>query len=260
MLWLFRIFISITLFSFFVSPSFADETIERCFDHRKWSYNENFSLWVEDRTLFRCVQVDGVLKARTGDEGGMSDIILGDNNDGTDLQICRGKKEDDIVINGKIQFTDERDYNGNRWNLHCAALGDVFAKNASNQQSLAIGQRVGTQSPGRITFNPEDLLVKDPNITGFAVRSEDVNITGISKERDLRTLIIGFTNFVLPYVSVLSIFAIVAGGFFYLLSFANDELHTKAKTILTYVMVGIVLILTAVTIVNTLLSAGGGGG
>lgn len=84
-------------------------------------------------------------------------------------------------------------------------------------------------------------------------------IKGISHESSLINLIIGWTNFMLPYVNVLAIFAIVAAGMMYLVSFANDELHTKAKGILSYVVIGIVLIYSAFTIVNTLLSVSGSG-
>ncbi len=81
-------------------------------------------------------------------------------------------------------------------------------------------------------------------------------IRGISHEGSLINLIIGWTNFLLPYVNVLSIAAIVAAGLMYILSFTNEELHTKAKSILIYVVIGIVLVYSAFTIVNTLLKVG----
>jgi hypothetical protein len=82
-------------------------------------------------------------------------------------------------------------------------------------------------------------------------------IRGISHEESLINLIIGWTNFLLPFVNVLSIAAIVAAGLMYIVSFTNDELHSKAKSILIYVTIGIVLVYSAFTIVNTLLKVGG---
>ena len=84
----------------------------------------------------------------------------------------------------------------------------------------------------------------------------ETEIKGISHEGDLVNLIIGWTNFLLPYVNVLSVAAIVVAGFMYIMSFTNEELHTKAKSILTYVAIGIILVYSAFTIVNTLLKVG----
>jgi cytochrome bd-type quinol oxidase subunit 2 len=86
----------------------------------------------------------------------------------------------------------------------------------------------------------------------------DTEIKGISHEGSLINLIIGWTNFLLPYVNVLSILAIVLAGIMYIASFTSEELHTKAKSILGYVVIGIILVYSAFTIVNTLLQVGGG--
>lgn len=81
-------------------------------------------------------------------------------------------------------------------------------------------------------------------------------IRGISHEGSLINLIIGWTNFLLPFVNVLSIAAIVVAGFMYIISFTSEDLHSKAKTILIGVVIGIVLVYSAFTIVNTLLKVG----
>lgn len=95
-----------------------------------------------------------------------------------------------------------------------------------------------------------------PVYTGLGVQvpDEDLIPGGISKKKSLGDLIIFYTNATLPYVSVISIFAFVAAGLFYILSFTNEELNAKAKNIMTYVVIGIVIIFSAYTIVNTLLS------
>lgn len=88
---------------------------------------------------------------------------------------------------------------------------------------------------------------------GVQVPSEELVPQGISRRRDLSELIVFYTNATLPYVSVVSVFVFVAAGIFYILSFANDELNAKAKSMMTYVVIGIVIIFSAYTIVNTLL-------
>jgi len=90
--------------------------------------------------------------------------------------------------------------------------------------------------------------------SGVQVPGENLIPQGISRRRSLSELIIFYTNVTLPYVSVISVLAFVAAGIFYILSFTNEELSGKAKTMMTYVVIGIIIIFSAYTIVNTLLS------
>ncbi|MDD3066297.1 MAG: pilin [Candidatus Gracilibacteria bacterium] len=72
-------------------------------------------------------------------------------------------------------------------------------------------------------------------------------------------MIAGWTNFVLPFVSVLAITALIYAGFLYITAFGNEEQTGKAKKIILWVVVGIVLIISAYAIVNTLVSEGSNG-
>jgi len=67
-------------------------------------------------------------------------------------------------------------------------------------------------------------------------------------------MISGWTNFVLPFVSVISIAAIVYAGFLYITAMGNEDQVGKAKNILLFVVIGIILIFSAYSIVNTVLS------
>lgn len=91
--------------------------------------------------------------------------------------------------------------------------------------------------------------------TGTGVKVPDASLVakGISKERSLIKLIVFYTNATLPYVSVISVFAFVSAGLYYILSFTNEELNAKAKSMMIYVVIGIIIIFSAYTIVNTLL-------
>lgn len=88
---------------------------------------------------------------------------------------------------------------------------------------------------------------------GVQVPSEELIPSGISRRQSLSELIVFYTNATLPYVSIISVFAFVAAGLFYILSFTNEELNGKAKNIMTYVVIGILIIFSAYTVVNTLL-------
>ena len=73
-------------------------------------------------------------------------------------------------------------------------------------------------------------------------------------------MITGWTNFALPFVSVIAIVALIYAGFLYLTSFGNDEQSGKAKKIIIWVVLGIVLIISAYAIVNTLIETDNSGG
>ncbi|MFH0776519.1 MAG: hypothetical protein V1936_02810 [Patescibacteria group bacterium] len=71
-------------------------------------------------------------------------------------------------------------------------------------------------------------------------------------------MITGWTNFMLPFVSVIAIAALIYAGFLYLTAMGNDEQTKKAKKILVWVVLGIVIIFSAYAIVNTVLSGNSG--
>lgn len=92
---------------------------------------------------------------------------------------------------------------------------------------------------------------------GVQVPSADMVASGIIKEMSLINLIVFYTNATLPYVSVLAVLAFVGAGMFYILSFANEDLNGQAKNMMIYVVIGIIIIISAYTIVNTLLRFAG---
>ncbi len=73
-------------------------------------------------------------------------------------------------------------------------------------------------------------------------------------------MITGWTNFALPFIGALAIAAIVYAGFLYITSAGNNEQTEKAKKIIIWVVIGIIVIFSAYAIVNTLLSGNSGGG
>gem|GEM_PF-3797708 len=73
-------------------------------------------------------------------------------------------------------------------------------------------------------------------------------------------MITGWTNFLLPFVGAIAIAAIVYAGFLYLTAAGNDEQAGKAKKIIIWVVIGIIVIFSAYAIVNTLLGSDSGGG
>lgn len=73
-------------------------------------------------------------------------------------------------------------------------------------------------------------------------------------------MITGWTNFLLPFVSALAIAALIYAGFLYITAAGNNEQSEKAKKIIIWVVIGIILILSAYAIVNTLVTSNSGTG
>ncbi len=75
---------------------------------------------------------------------------------------------------------------------------------------------------------------------------------GVSTEKDLNVLIIGWVNFFLILVGVIAVIVIIYAGFLYITTGAEDGAE-KAKKIVLYAVLGILLILASYAIVNTII-------
>ncbi|MDP3975407.1 MAG: PKD domain-containing protein [bacterium] len=77
---------------------------------------------------------------------------------------------------------------------------------------------------------------------------------------DLRQLVVMITNYVLGFLGLVAITAIIYAGILYVAYFGNDDLMAKAKNIIMYVAIGILVILLSYAIVNALILATGSDG
>lgn len=73
-----------------------------------------------------------------------------------------------------------------------------------------------------------------------------------------RGLIKNIINFFLGFLGLLAVVMVIYGGFLYVSSAGNEENVNKAKKILLYAVVGIIVIIAAFALVNTLLKVGTG--
>jgi len=89
---------------------------------------------------------------------------------------------------------------------------------------------------------------------GTAIVKEDLGSTGITGTDRFSDLVIKFINFALPYLTLATFVGFVVAGFFYSTAFGNDEQLEKAKKILIWSTVGIILVIFSFTIVQFLTS------
>ena len=72
----------------------------------------------------------------------------------------------------------------------------------------------------------------------------------------LRGIILTIVNFFLGFLGLLAVVMVIYGGFLYVGSAGNEENVGKAKKILMYAAIGILIIIVSFALVNTILGAG----
>lgn len=94
-----------------------------------------------------------------------------------------------------------------------------------------------------------------PGLEGGVLLAESLLDENVSKERDIKALIIGWMNFLLSVTALLAVIALVWAGFLYVTAAGDDGRMESAKKIVIWVVVGLLLILGAYAIVNTVMQA-----
>ncbi|MCF7846655.1 MAG: PKD domain-containing protein [Candidatus Gracilibacteria bacterium] len=83
---------------------------------------------------------------------------------------------------------------------------------------------------------------------------EDDFSSEISAHTSLRAYIRNVLNFILSFLGIIAIAVIILAGFMYVTSLGDDGQKDKAKKILQYAVIGILIILLSYALVNTLLT------
>ncbi len=84
--------------------------------------------------------------------------------------------------------------------------------------------------------------------------SEIQNVT--NSESSMRQMVLRFINFFLFFLGLLATAFIIYGGFLYITSQGEDSNVEKAKKILTFAALGILVVLISFALINTMLGAG----
>ncbi|MCF7845720.1 MAG: hypothetical protein K9L85_00605 [Candidatus Peribacteraceae bacterium] len=83
--------------------------------------------------------------------------------------------------------------------------------------------------------------------------------SGIVAATSIREAIINWTNFFLGFLALIAMIILIFAGFMYITAAGNDEQAKKAKNTIMWVVVGIIVILIAYALVNTLITTGPSG-
>lgn len=78
-------------------------------------------------------------------------------------------------------------------------------------------------------------------------------------EGSIRALILRIVNYALGFLGILAVMMVIYGGISYVMAGGKQESIENGKKIILYALVGIIIILLAFAIVNTVLGAASGG-
>lgn len=136
----------------------------------------------------------------------------------------------------------------------------IFTGGDSSTASSSTGTTTttSTQNPYSYTAKVNTItnpVFSGPGLVGGATIMESNLDNHISKERDLKKLIIGWTKFLYPIAALLAVVAIVWAGVLAITARGDDGQIENAKKIIVWVVIGIIAILGAYALVNTVMQA-----
>lgn len=88
---------------------------------------------------------------------------------------------------------------------------------------------------------------------GLGIAQGNLNGSGIRMDANLVIVIVSIINAVLPYAAIATLVALVTAGFFFILGFGSDTAIQRAKKIMIWSIVGLIVILFAFIITQFIL-------
>ncbi len=151
----------------------------------------------------------------------------------------------------------------------------IVLMTSMSAQAVIFGGTVETDEPGSVGFclrNPNDTTCVDEEYgtmcdnpalqneieciseaeQGSQLAKTSLQGSGITHTENAGDLIIKYVNFLLPYLTLAAFVGLVVAGFFYVTAYGNDEQLQKAKKILIWSVVGLILVIMSYTIVQFL--------
>lgn len=78
---------------------------------------------------------------------------------------------------------------------------------------------------------------------------------GVSTD-SLKTVVLRMVNYFLTFLGIVAVIMVIYGGVTYVTAAGNDDAIGKAKTIIMYALIGIIIILLSFAVVQAILGAG----
>ena len=101
--------------------------------------------------------------------------------------------------------------------------------------------------------NKKQSMLNGGGINTGLVQSQQIWDGTVSHSVDAGKIIVGWTNFVLPFIAALAVLAFVVAGYYYIIDTGNGMMKDKGNKIITWTMVGMTVVLLAYSIVKLLI-------
>lgn len=118
--------------------------------------------------------------------------------------------------------------------------GESTDENAENNGAGETNTKKGPRKPIGFTGTNLEIMERDA-------------YKGISNETDIETTVVGLVNWFLGFVASIAVLLFIYGGYMWLTDQGDESNIEKAKTIIAGTLIGILIIISAYTIINTLL-------
>ncbi|MBM3231458.1 hypothetical protein FJZ28_03980 [Candidatus Peregrinibacteria bacterium] len=82
------------------------------------------------------------------------------------------------------------------------------------------------------------------------------SIAGVSRDQDLRAMVLNILFLVLRFLALVAVIVIVIAGIHLVVSLGDEQAKEKAKKIILYTIVGLIIILLAEALVRIVVDAG----
>ena len=139
----------------------------------------------------------------------------------------------------------EGDLNG--LSFSSGTLGEDFTVTGSNDEpEESIQKRPAMQGDQKAFQGSKGLTMIDNNV-----------YKGISSVTNFQEYIVGITNFILSFVVVIAVTMLIYGGYLWIVDQGDDQMTEKGKKIIAGSVIGILIIISAYTIVNTVINLDG---
>lgn len=123
-------------------------------------------------------------------------------------------------------------------------------KQILTQALIVLAIMVGALSTFNLAANAAGILNSTDNLGAVS------DATG--GQTSLRGLVLTIVNYFLGFLGLLAVIMVIYGGVTYVSSAGNDEAVGKAKKIIMYALIGIIIILLSFVVVKAILGAGTG--
>lgn len=110
----------------------------------------------------------------------------------------------------------------------------------------------GGESGGYDTQTGVDFLGGSHDAEGNLITPGSLEGSGILNEQSVITLVLKYVSFILPFLALAAFIGYVYAGILYVANFGNEDMTQKAKKIIIFCTIGLILLILSFTIVNLL--------